>query len=276
MNNSSDKAFRDWLIAKGRSEATARSYASDVRKFLNRVGRPPSPLAFDDQCEEFINWERQGGAPSSTILRHMSTLRQYHKFLIYEGFDVPAPFTDYKGPKVQKLTAHPLPGMMDDVHSMIKTAWRPHHKMLIGLCGYAGCRVSEARSITPRSLFQDSQGNWWVAIFGKGGAYREVPVMDDLLDLLNEYTPEGPDTPYVPVSDRAARHAITTIGERAGVERPVASHDLRHTFGSWVYGKTKDLRVTQELLGHADSKTTQGYTGVEQEAKRAAVMGMVS
>jgi site-specific recombinase XerD len=272
----SPEAFHAYLLAQGRSENTATSYASDVRGFLKWAGDDWPSDEFGRSCEAYINDERDGGVSNASILRHMSSLRHYYKFLVQIDPTVTQPFTNYKGPKVHKATAHPLPGMMDDVHAMIKAAWRPQHKILIALCGLAGCRISEARSITPRSLMKDHQGFWWLTIIGKGGAYREVPVMDELFDLLDDHQPEGPDTPYVKVMDRAARKAITAIGERAGISRPVSSHDLRHTFGSWVYGQTKDLRMTQELLGHADAKTTQGYTYVEQEAKRAAVMGVLA
>lgn len=272
--------FKAYLLRQGRSENTATAYASDVRKFQTWVaetyaqGEGPE---YGETCETFITSLRSTSASNASILRYMSALRHHYKFLVAtEPHPVTEPFTDYKGPRAQRATAHPLPGMMDDVHAMLKSAWRPQHEMLIALCGYAGCRVTEARSITPRSIMTDAQGFHWLTIVGKGGAYREVPIMDELFDLLSDHQPEGPDTPYVGISDRAARNAITVIGERAGVARSVASHDLRHTFGSWIYGKTKDLRMTQELLGHADSKTTQGYTHVEQDAKREAMMGMLA
>ena len=271
--------FKEYLLRQGRSENTAIAYVSDVRKFQtwsNQEFVQADPNDFRGTSEKFINFLRSTESSNASILRYMSALRHCYKFLISTGESVTEPFTEYKGPRAQRATAHPLPGMMNDVHAMLKSAWRPQHRMLIGLCGYAGCRVTEARSITPRSIMTDAQGFHWLTIVGKGGAYREVPIMDELFELLDDNQPEGPDTPYVGISDRAARNAITVIGQRAGVARSVASHDLRHTFGSWIYGKTKDLRMTQELLGHADSKTTQGYTHVEQNAKREAMMGMLA
>jgi site-specific recombinase XerD len=268
--------FQKYLLAGGRSEATASNYASDLRKFQGWVSQTGvgGQTDFGSAAEAFITDLRDDPeASSASVLRYMSALRSYWKFASRTDPTVTQPFVDYRGPRSHKMTAHPLPGMMADVDAMIRSTYRPHHKILIALCGYAGCRVSEARSITRRSLFQDHQGHWWLGIYGKGGTYREVPVMDRLFDLLDDAPPGDPDEPYVPINDRAARAAITNIGQRARISRPVASHDLRHTFGSWVYGQTKDLRVTQELLGHADSRTTQGYTYIEQERKRAAVMG---
>lgn len=269
-------SFRDSLIAQGRSESTAQAYCSDIRRFATYVdGRPGNDDVFTEYAplaEDFINTERSTEKHANTILRHMSSLRAFYHYLRSVPVDATEPFVSYKAPRLQRASAHPLPGLMVDVNSMIVAAWRPHHKVLIALCGYAGLRVSEARSITPRDLFQDADDNWWLAVHGKGGVYREVPVSDELLQVIAEYgIVSAPDQPYVNLSDRAARAAITNIGRRAGITRNVSSHDLRHTFGTSIYSKTKDLRVTQELMGHASSSTTEGYTQVAQQAKLQAV-----
>jgi integrase/recombinase XerC len=262
--------FRDYLINHGRSRQTALAYSGDVRRFTDWMIEDGS-TDFGDAANRYVTELRQEQA-AATVTRAMSAIRAFREYLMRRQVITTEPFVGYRAPKRQRATAHPLPGMMDDVDAMVKGAWRPHHKILIGLCGYAGLRVSEARSITPRSLYQDNDERWWLAIYGKGGVYREVPVSDKLLELLVEYADaDTPDTPYVPVQDRAARKAITEIGARVGIAREVSSHDLRHTFGTDVYSRTKDLRITQELLGHASSSTTEGYTGVTAAAKLAAI-----
>jgi len=269
------KLFHDSLLAAGRSEATASAYESDITKFFQ--WRQPTTHDYGDEANAFITELRKGGTASNgSILRYMSALRAFHRYLIGAGFAATTPFVNYRPPKQHRASAHPLPGMMVDVDAMIKASWRPHHKVLIGLCGYAGLRVSEARSITPRSVITDHEGNAWLAVYGKGGTYREVPVADELWTLLTDYAPAGPDDAYVQIGDRSARKAITQIACRAGITRDVSSHDLRHTFGTEIYSKTKDLRVTQELLGHSSSHTTEGYTGVAADSKRAAVMAALS
>jgi len=64
---------------------------------------------------------------------------------------------------------------------------------------------------------------------------------------------------------------ITLLGERAGLSRPIASHDLRATFGTAVFNKTGNLRTAQELLGHSSSATTEIYTGVDLKQMRDGV-----
>jgi site-specific recombinase XerD len=267
--------FYDYIVSQGRSEKTALAYASDMRKFLNWTGSTGIDLStYDTQTKAFINELRQSpNASRSSVIRYMSSLRAYREFLASQGADVPVPFVGYKAPTPYRLGAHPLPGGTADVHAMVEAATKLEHKLLIALCGFAGLRVSEARTITPRSVIRDEQGYLWLSVLGKGDKYREVPVSDDLrVILVPAMSKREPDEPFVRLQDRGARKAITMIGIRAGISRTVSSHDLRHTFGSDIYNKTKDLRVTQELLGHASSSTTEGYTGISQEAMRKAVM----
>ena len=268
--------FRGSLRAGGRSEATAAAYASDIKKFVEwcekrSVADNDHFAHYAELAADYVNEERHENN-HNTVLRHMSSIRCFYSFLRTVPVDVTEPFINYRGPKATRASSHPLPGLMVDVEAMILAAYRPHHKVLIGLCGYAGLRVTEARTITPRSLFQDHEANWWLAVHGKGGVYREVPVTDKLLTVLTDYATAGaPDEPYVDVKDRAARQAIKEVARRAGISRDVSSHDLRHTFGTTIYSNTKDLRVTQELMGHASSSTTETYTLVSQKAKRDAV-----
>lgn len=266
--------WRDYLKMTGRSKATADSYHSDVRIMFERT----DPTAFEDDfaaaCNRYVALRRDEGMAASSIRRVMSAIRSFYEYAKKQGRDLTEPFDDYRPPKAVKPMAHPLPGGnsgMDSVDAMLRNAWKPQHRALVALCGYAGLRVHEALAITPRSLAEHTDG-WWLTVFGKGGVYREVPVSNPLLQvLLDQPEPPTPDTPYVEMSDRGARKAITTIGKRAQVGRPVASHDLRHTFATYVHNKTQDLRVTQELMGHSSSKTTEGYTQVDQRTMREAI-----
>lgn len=265
------EGFQQYLLDQGRSKNTASAYASDARKFTEWLFLDGA-TNFGTAANRYINEQRDADVASASVVRSMSAIRSFRNYLCNNVEQVNEPFVGYKSPRRYRATAHPLPRLMLDVDDMVQAAWRPHHKLLVGLCGYAGLRVSEARSVTPRSLVRDPDDEWWLTIHGKGGSYREVPVNEKLIYLLAEYGhAEGPDDPFVPIQDRAARRAITEIGKRAGVARPVSSHDLRHTFASEVYSRTKDLRVTQELMGHSSSVTTEGYTGVRAAAKRAAV-----
>ena len=132
-------------------------------------------------------------------------------------------------------------------------------------------RIHEALEARPEDLYQDENGSWWIQIMGKGGVERHVPVSDALKAVLDSVA-VAPEIRYARnLADRSARQAITNAGKRAKVSRPVSSHDLRMTFGTVIYNQTLDLRLTQELLGHASAMTTQLYTRISETRKVEAV-----
>lgn len=155
---------------------------------------------------------------------------------------------------------------MDGVHQMVAFAKRPHHKVLVGLCGLAGLRVSEAREISVDWI--DLQGRL-LRVLGKGEVERTVPISDALLPILVNSMAYAREFKLVPLSDSSARAIITSIGIRT-LGHHVASHDLRMTFGTAVNDKY-GVRTAQELLGHASIETTQGYTLVTMQTLREAV-----
>ena len=264
--------FKAHLTELGLAEATIRAYGSDIRSLLDYLPPLLGGEEWHRLVRQHVNNLRDEGKSPASVTRAMTAIRAYRIYLSLEGVYHQDPFVGYRGPRRKRATPHPLPGGKSDVEAMLRACHRPSHRLLVALCGLAGLRVAEARSVTPRSLLERPDG-WWLSILGKGGVYREVPVSDELLQiiLMSVDPHHPPDALYVDLSDRGARKAITDVGERAGISREVASHDLRHTFGSDVYARTKDLRVTQELLGHASSSTTEVYTGVSQSAMRNAL-----
>lgn len=205
---------------------------------------------------EYLTTFRREWAPSTTN-RKLAAFRAYGRHQGEPNF-----LATYKAPTVAAGIAHPIPGGIEAVMMMVEKARKPEHRVIIVLCGRLGCRSIEARRVRPKDFSYESDGTI-LLVHGKGDKTRRVPVPDDVLAILGPTilrTP--PDKPLVSIVDRAARRAITRIGRRA-LDHHVASHDLRMTTGTAFYDQTKDLRATQELLGHASSDTTQGYTGVK-------------
>lgn len=143
-------------------------------------------------------------------------------------------------------------------------------KALVALCGLCGTRVAEAVSVMPDDV--DFETNT-LAIHGKGDKLRHVPISEAAAVLLRPAVESAREagTNVVRVRDRAARSMITRLGEKAGLPRRIASHDLRATFATEVYNKTKDLRLVQELMGHASITTTEIYTAVAIKEMREGV-----
>lgn len=275
--------LRDRLKAEGKGDHTIRAYCSDVRKYVfwsEPSGWDPElaelpPVVWGERNTimiHYINETRDTASPATTN-RRMSSLRAMTKTLGY-----PNPFESYRGPTVGKGRAHPLPEGTDDLLAMVAAAVGPEQRCLLGLCGAVGLRVSEARTVRPLDFTHPKPNTTTLTVRGKGDKQRTVPVSAFAWTLIEPMInlQEHPHQLLLRISDRWARTLITQMGDRAGVSRPVASHDLRMTFGSAVYNSTKDIRVTQELLGHANSKTTEGYTGVREAAMADAVEGIWS
>jgi site-specific recombinase XerD len=282
--------FHKWLLDHGRSKQTAHCYVSDIKQFMdwwalraarnhvNGAGRRPSDLA--DRAAEYVTNMKTHGYAASTINRRMSAIRAFHKFYTTAGPGdsslMEAPFIDYKRPPIPVGKPHPLPNGMADIDAMLRAAAKPDYRVLIGLCGLAGLRVREARAVRHEDFYDDHNGQTWLKVVGKGGVHREVPVSTKLKFLLPPMKEGGEGMHLVPLADSGAREAITKTGERAGIQRRVSSHDLRMTFGSALYESCQDIRLVQEILGHARVTTTQLYTGISERAKAAAVNEMQS
>jgi site-specific recombinase XerD len=221
---------------------------------------------FEDVALEWLQSKRKTLAPKSTG-RRLTSLKAFVKWAKW-----PSDMLDeYSAPTPAKGIPHPLPEGFDGVTRMVNAANNERQQALITLCGMLGCRVAEALAVKASDF---DLNNMTLSIRGKGDKTRIVPISPrawEILSLPVTRAYVAGDGEVVGLRDRFARRVITDLGIRAGLQRRVSSHDLRATFGSAVYNKTLDLRVTQELLGHASSATTELYTGISMDKMRGAV-----
>jgi len=154
---------------------------------------------------------------------------------------------------------------------MLYLCTNSEQQCLVALCGLMGLRVSEARSVHSGSFNLVDET---LTVEGKGNKTRTLPVTaaawkwiePAYLDAITiEYR-----VPLINYSDRGARVLIARLGRKASLMRAISSHDLRATFATAAYNKSRDLRVVQELMGHSSSQTTEVYTGVVMEKMREA------
>lgn len=182
---------------------------------------------------------------------------------------------EYKPPTPGKPQPHPLPEGIAGVEAMVSVARHPKQRALIGLCGYAGLRLGEALAVRT-SWFDPSpvgKSIGTLRVRGKGDKERFVPVSQRCWDAISESFAEAMvgNGVLINYEDRGARKAVTSLGRRAHLSRPVASHDLRATFATHLMNMGVNMRVVQEILGHANITTTEVYTGVTRLAMIEAV-----
>lgn len=258
--------FRSWSLGRGQSQNTIKAYTSDLKEFLKAVGDEEIQMEeFEELARSWLNLKRTSVKPKTTG-RRLTSLRNFAKWTGEQN-----PIADYIVPTPGKPIPHPIPEGLEGVQRMADLAKNHEQAAIIGLCGFAGLRISEALSTTiPRFDIR----NMLVEVRGKGDKTRVVPVSERAWSAISSaYVMAGcrDQKELISYKDRFARKIITNLGEKAGISVPVSSHDLRATFATHVYNKTQNLRLVQELLGHANSSQTEVYTGVLIKSMQEAV-----
>ena len=256
-------AFADHLAMNGMSENTIRSYRTALTDLVLCVDLA-QPL--EAQAARYLTARRGIWSPKTTVCR-LTAFRSYAKWA-----GEPAFLASYKAPTPPRPIPHPIPEGIDGVLRMLAHTKTPTHAALVAFTGLLGLRVGEARSVTLASVNELERT---LTIRGKGDRSRTIPISTHAWDAIRPALRlAAPFRPIVDLPDRTARQALTSLGKRAGLTRRISSHDMRATLATAAYNGTRDLRVVQELLGHASSSTTECYTQVSQQAMRGALEGV--
>jgi site-specific recombinase XerD len=257
--------FQQWLLSNGHPQNTVKAYSTDLRMLLQETQANISLENLEELAMYWLNKTRFKMKPKTTV-RRIASVRAYAKWAglgrVLETYVAPTPGTSIP---------HPLPERIDGVERMCDCAKRPEHAALVALGGFVGCRVSESLSVRPTDF---DISTMLLTIRGKGDKTRTVPVSSRAWEYIAPvYTDRYfyQREPLLPFHDRFARHLITDLGKRASLSRSVSSHDLRATFATVMFDKTNNIRLVQNLLGHASSSTTEIYTLVEMTSMRMAV-----
>jgi integrase/recombinase XerD len=287
------RAIDDYLayldVERGLAPATIRAYRSDLDDFGATVGR----VAWDRSAEAAVNYLAQRARPraaggsglaSTSLRRRAASLKGFYRFAYGEGriaVDVAA-LIDL--PRQGRRLPDTL--SIDETGRLMDAAAEagPRDAALLELLYGAGLRVSEALGLDLDDLSLDGA---FVRVIGKGDKERLVPVGETAMDALVAWI-DGERAAIVarhPVSaegggplfvgDRGGRLArqqawamVGRAARTAGLPATVSPHTLRHSFATHLLEGGADLRVVQELLGHASISTTQLYTHLTGERIR--------
>lgn len=294
------EAFLDMITAeRGAAKNTVEACMRDLRDYvadLERIGKTPLDAATADIRMHLSRLEACGSKPSSSA-RKLSSIRQFHRFLVGDKRRADDPSLIVEGPRSKRGLPKILSiGEVDHLLTVAKEgsddAARPAagrlHALrtaaLVELLYATGLRVSELVGL-PKAAARGTLP--LITIKGKGGRERLVPVPEPTRralrayrDLLEEKHPGAADGPWLFPADSASGHLtrqafardLKSCAAAAGLDTAgVSPHVLRHAFASHLLHNGADLRVVQELLGHADISTTQIYTHVLDERMRAMV-----
>ncbi len=290
------RAVRTYLdhlgVERGLAPNTLASYRRDLRRYLSFLDSH-GVGSFADVSEatvsEFLMYLREGDADhpalgAASAARTVVAVRGFHKFAVREGLAGVDPAAAVKPPAPAKRLPKALP--LSDVEAILGAAGAAgttlalRDRALLEVLYGTGARISEAVGLDVDDLDLDES---IVRLVGKGGKQRLVPLGSYAKDALAAYlvrgrptlSPVGAATPAVFLNARGGRlsrqSAWTVLGkaaDRAGVTADVSPHTLRHSFATHLLDGGADVRVVQELLGHASVTTTQIYTLVTVDKLR--------
>jgi integrase/recombinase XerD len=282
--------------ASANTIAAYRRDLTDYIAFLAEAGADPLS-ATSDQSRAFLTHRAEAGLKASSLARQLSAVRQFHKHLYLEGRRTDDPTTSIEGPRRNRpvpkvLSVADVDRLLRVAHEGLDNAERPPGERLRGLrmaclieLLYAsGLRVSELLSL-PKSAAKARQP--LIAVRGKGGKERLVPISEPARESVQRYraaletqAPGLAKSPWLFPADSESGHLtrqafardLKVVAAAAGLSAArISPHALRHAFASHLLQNGADLRVVQDLLGHADISTTQIYTHVLDERAKAMV-----
>ena len=291
MSITADASFRleqfaDFLtFERGLSERTVAAYVRDLRglvAFLVERGLGSPTTVSHGDLRAYVFHLKDRGLAATSIRRAESSLRTYWAFLLGEGITERDPTERLESPRVGR----PLPSVLtwDEVDRLLASPDSDHplhwrDRAILELLYATGMRVSELAEL-PQTAVDLAEGI--CLVFGKGSKERLVPIGRPALRVLDRYLREvrpalerGKGGGRVFLNARGepiSRQAVWTIVRegcrRAGIEKAVSPHTMRHTFATHLLQGGADLAAVQELLGHADIATTQIYTHLDREHLR--------
>lgn len=278
-----DAYLQHVMVEKGLSVNTLAAYRRDLERFrswLQQAGigdlSEVTPAALGD----FVSWSAhdQHLGPTS-VRRTLSSVRGLFKYLVAEGALDVDPTDEFASPAVplrlpKALTVTDTLALLDSCD--LDTVSGLRDKALLEFLYGSGARISEAVQLTPDALDLDGGS---VLLRGKGGKQRRIPVGSHAVGALESYLVRArpalaakrskgarPREVFLnarggPLSRQSAYAIVSAAAARAGVP-DVSPHTLRHSFATHLLEGGADVRVVQELLGHASVTTTQIYTQV--------------
>jgi integrase/recombinase XerD len=279
------------VVERGLADNTLRSYRRDLTRYLEYLGgRGVAELleVTEAAVAEFLAVLREGGGghpplAASSAARTLVAVRGLHRFAVRDGLLRTDVAHHVHPPTPPRRLPKALP--LDRVERLLGACGQDEplslrNRALLELLYSTGARISEAVGL---DLDDVDLADRAALLRGKGGKQRLVPVGRPAVAAVDAYlvrarpglASRGRGTPALFLNARGGRlsrqgawQVMRCAAERAGVSEPVSPHTLRHSFATHLLEGGADVRVVQELLGHASVTTTQVYTLVTVDSLR--------
>ena len=279
------RALKEYLnyvsVERGCSRNTVLAYGRDLRNYLARlkeegVTRPEQITR--ERIEGHIRSLRESGLAISSVERAVSAIKGFHRFMVSERITAAHPAADLPLPKKPDrlpdvISRQQAAALLDQPFPETAAGQRDH--AIVEVLYGCGLRVSELCGLDLRRVILDEQV---LRVVGKGNKERVVPIVGTAAKVLSEYLETWrPElvSPRVSTSAvflnnrgrRLSRQSVHSLVAKSGAVVGIEGlhpHTLRHSFATHMLEGGADLRIVQELLGHADISTTQLYTHLDR------------
>jgi integrase/recombinase XerD len=250
------------LKLRGFSERTIKSYLFYNNKFLQHSNKPSEAITEDDVRSYLAFLIGDQKKNSATVALVRAALKFHYDDVLKKNI------VTLKTPKIQKKL--PIVLSRDEVKSLIELAPTYKSKLILMLLYSSGLRVSECCNLKASDLEFDQKMGW--VRNGKGGKDRMFILSDGIISSLHNHVNSRSPTDYLftnkegkPLSARNLQKIVGTAARRAGINKKVSPHTLRHSFATHLLENGESIRRIQELLGHSNLQTTQIYTKVSMD-----------
>ena len=276
-------SFLAWVqLERGLSKNTVESYESDLIQcacFLHKQGSSNWQAVSLEHVSDWISSLTLDGYAVASLARKLSALRMLARFLLGEG-NLQNDFTELlSNPKKGRFLPHAL--SIEEMERFLSapdltTPLGKRDRAIFELMYGSGLRVSEVSSVLVNAVNLEEG---FARIFGKGSKERIVPVGKEAVMAIRNYLHGGrPELVKdrsggelflskrgTPISRKMIWVLVKDYARRAGIEKNLTPHGLRHSFATHLLMGGADIRAVQEMLGHSDVGTTQIYTHVESQ-----------
>ena len=275
--------FNYLTVEKGLAQNTLESYKNDLTKYISfleeREITSPDNVTAGLLREFIMNLMTSKSLAIASIQRHLSSIRQFHKFMVREGITETDPMLNIETPKGWRRLPKTI--SMSEVESLLKQPGENSNLgirdgAMIELMYATGLRVSELVNLKYNNINLEIG---FISTSGKGGKERVVPMGEYALERIKQYIErsrpailKGRSSPHVFISSwgrgltrQSFWMIIKKYARTAGIKQDISPHSLRHSFATHLLERGADLRSVQIMLGHSDISTTQIYTHITRE-----------
>ena len=259
------ESIRNEAEKRNLRERTIQLYCSDVSYFLRWIGKNVSDLTLED-AESFLTAKRLEGRSPETHNHYRSAIKFLYKKVLKTVWD------DDTVPAMKRERNLPAVLSRDEINTIIDATPNLKHKAIIATMYSSGLRVSEVVHLHYDDI---SRTNKTIHIRdGKSRSDRYTLLADRTLEILTEYwfqcgRPRGILFPSSWTGDYLTKDSVIQFfresAERAGIQKHVSTHCLRHSFASHLFESGCDIKYIQALLGHRDPKSTEIYLHVSNK-----------